>query len=101
MSNNFIEKESGNIIHDTIQCVLCLVKEGKDLNDENLLEVEKAIKYFYGGQTIYCSQGIDPATLGRLVLADHKRGVSKRAMAQAYGLTVKTIGKILKNSSAG
>lgn len=88
-----------DVIHDTLQCVRCLVNEGKELNDETLLEVEKSVRRYWGGQTIYCRPGFPPATLNRLLKADLERGVSKRAMAQAYGLTVKTIGKILKNIS--
>lgn len=92
-------RDTGDIIHDTLQCVRSLVKDGKELDDTVFLEVEKAMRRFYGGQTIYCAKGISPETLNRLVVADVRRGVPRRAIATTYGISVKTIGTILKKNS--
>lgn len=100
MSKEVTPENSGDIIHDTLQCVRCLVNEGAELNDETLLEVEKGVRRYYGGQTIYCQQRIAPDTLNRLVKADHERGVSRKVIASAYGITTKTVGTILRKFSA-
>lgn len=94
-----IDHVTNDILYDTLECIRGLVKEGKTIDDAVLVEVEKAVREYYGGDNFYCAKGISPKTLNRLVLADIERGVSRRAIALTYGITTKTIGTILKKNS--
>lgn len=93
----FITDRPLDVIHAVLSGVQSAAAEGKPMNDAVLLEIEEKVRFEFGGWPNYCGKKTPREILKELVRNDHAQGISRRAIAQAYSISKRTVDRYLES----
>lgn len=86
----FISDEPDDAIHAVLSMVQKSVVEGRHLDNEQLMKIDKEVRFAFSGR-VYTRKRTTVQTLEKLVRADLARGLSKKVISQTYGISESTI----------